>query len=307
MVERVPAGFCRVDEDLQVRPRRLLAGELGKGQRAQGRLEIVCSLFRRGQAAGIGQRINFRRAWWRLAYYARRPNDQNRNSPDPTRHGRAWPGHPRLFCVNPKARILGPSPRMTARRTSAPAPATPAGSASSPRRPRRPVASAAATAAEACGLGIAEIDERGDRVGHGLRAPSCRRRHPRGGSAPGRRRRKAGALSFSSATMRAASFGPTPGARAMAALSPVAMAVAKRAGIEHRENASATLAPTPCTVCSRRNHSRSWSERKPIEADHVLADMGLDGERQPPRRPWGRFCSVRDEQCTSSRRPARRR
>jgi hypothetical protein len=38
----------------------------------------------------------------------------------------------------------------------------------------------------------------------------------RAGSTPA----KAGALSLSSATMRAASFGPTPGARATDALSP---------------------------------------------------------------------------------------
>ena len=74
---------------------------------------------------------------------------------------------------------------------------------------------------------------------------------------------KAGALSFNSVTMRSATFGPTPGVRATMALSRIAMAEASSAGLSVPSTESATLAPTPCTVCNRRNHSRSTSVRKP--------------------------------------------
>ncbi len=70
-------------------------------------------------------------------------------------------------------------------------------------------------------------------------------------------------MSFSSVTMRSATLGPTPGARAIVALSRIAMADARSAGLSVPSTESATLAPTPCTVCSRRNHSRSTSLRKP--------------------------------------------
>ena len=43
----------------------------------------------------------------------------------------------------------------------------------------------------------------------------------------------------------------------------VAIAFARSAGGSVDSTASATLAPTPCTVCSNRNHSRSMSLRKP--------------------------------------------
>ena len=59
----------------------------------------------------------------------------------------------------------------------------------------------------------------------------------------------------------------------------------------------ATLAPTPCTVCSWRNHSRSrslanpnnliWSSRTCVSIDSVAGSPG-DGSA----------CSVRAEQCT---------
>ena len=55
----------------------------------------------------------------------------------------------------------------------------------------------------------------------------------------------------------------TPGVRVTAALSRSAIALARSAGGSVESTASATLAPTPCTVCSRRNHSRSVSLRKP--------------------------------------------
>ena len=63
--------------------------------------------------------------------------------------------------------------------------------------------------------------------------------------------------------MRSATFGPTPGVRATMALSRVAIAVASSAGLSVPSTASATLAPTPCTVCRMRNHSRSASLVKP--------------------------------------------
>ena len=114
------------------------------------------------------------------------------------------------------------------------------------------------------GLGVAEIDQGRDRVRD--RAG----RAPWSSTAPDRRIRagsraaKAGALSLSSATMRWASFGPTPGPRATDGL----VAGGDGGGEARRDRGrtewpSATLAPTPWTVWSRRNHSRSASERKP--------------------------------------------
>ena len=54
-----------------------------------------------------------------------------------------------------------------------------------------------------------------------------------------------------------------PSDLATVALSRSAIAFANSAGGKVPSTASATLAPTPCTVCSRRNHSRSTSLRKP--------------------------------------------
>ena len=87
--------------------------------------------------------------------------------------------------------------------------------------------------------------------------------------------------------MRSATFGPTPGERATIALSRIAMAEARSAGLSVPSTDSATLAPTPCTVCSRRNHSRStslvkpnsriWSSRTWVSIDSVA---GLARRRQ---------------------------
>ena len=74
---------------------------------------------------------------------------------------------------------------------------------------------------------------------------------------------KAGALSFSSATMRAATFGPTPGARATIALSCNATALARSPADRVPITASATRAPTPCTICRSRNQSCSARVAKP--------------------------------------------
>ena len=80
--------------------------------------------------------------------------------------------------------------------------------------------------------------------------------------------------------MRSATFGPTPGVRATIALSRIAIAEARSAGLSVPSTASATLAPTPCTVCSSRNHSRSMSLWKAEQPDLILAHMGFDRERR---------------------------
>ena len=80
--------------------------------------------------------------------------------------------------------------------------------------------------------------------------------------------------------MRSATFGPTPGVRATIALSRIAMAEARSAGLSVPSTASATLVPTPCTVCNSRNHSRSTSVEKAEQPDLILAHMGLDRQRR---------------------------
>ena len=67
----------------------------------------------------------------------------------------------------------------------------------------------------------------------------------------------------SSVAMRSATRLPTPGARAMATRSPATMAAPSASGGSTDSTASATLAPTPCTPCSRRNQSRLAASRKP--------------------------------------------
>ena len=105
-------------------------------------------------------------------------------------------------------------------------------------------------------------------------------------------------MSFSSVTMRSATFWPTPGERAIIALSRNAMALARSAGASVPNTESATLVPTPCTVCSSRNHSRStgvikpnsriWSSRTWVS---IASTTGSPGA--------GSACSVRAEQCTT--------
>jgi holliday junction DNA helicase RuvA len=58
-------------------------------------------------------------------------------------------------------------------------------------------------------------------------------------------------------------YGQPQAAAAIAFASRSAIALARSDGGKVESTASATLAPTPCTVCSRRNHSRSVSLRKP--------------------------------------------
>src|SRR5258708_2136431 len=92
--------------------------------------------------------------------------------------------------------------------------------------------------------------------------------------------------------MRSATFGPTPGVRATMALSRMAMADARSAGLSVPSTESATLAPTPCTVCSRRNHSRSMSLRNPnsLIETYVREDqIKLFGFLSDVEREWFRL------------------
>ena len=123
--------------------------------------------------------------------------------------------------------------------------------------------------------GVAEADEREHRVLRRLRQSSTRFRRRR----PGRRnppRPAAGALSLSSRTSRAASLGPTPGARAIIALSCLAIAAESASAVSAPRMPSATFAPTPCTLCSRRNQSRSDGGEKSVKPDRVLAHLRFD-------------------------------
>ena len=56
VVEGVAPGLRGIDEDLEVRPRGLLAREIVERQRPDRRFGIVLALFGADQAAGIGQR-----------------------------------------------------------------------------------------------------------------------------------------------------------------------------------------------------------------------------------------------------------
>ena len=61
--------------------------------------------------------------------------------------------------------------------------------------------------------------------------------------------------------------------------------------------ASATLVPTPCTDCSRRNHSRSSVEAKPTR--RIMSWLTSISVWISANSPWpGRADSVRDEQAT---------
>src|SRR5262249_7220268 len=105
-------------------------------------------------------------------------------------------------------------------------------------------------------LAITEIDQGGDGVGDWPRRTlliehADKVHHRRIDIGKGRN------LSFNSVTMRSATFWPTPGERATVALSRIATAEASSEAFNVLSTDIATLAPTPCTVCSVRNHSRS--------------------------------------------------
>ena len=70
-------------------------------------------------------------------------------------------------------------------------------------------------------------------------------------------------LPLSSVTTRSASLGPTPLARATAALSSRATAAARSAGGSTSSTASAARGPTPWMAVSAAKAARSSRERKP--------------------------------------------
>ncbi|MDT4886539.1 hypothetical protein FQZ97_1229060 [compost metagenome] len=73
----------------------------------------------------------------------------------------------------------------------------------------------------------------------------------------------AGTLPLSSVTTRSASFGPTPLARPIIALSCTANPLEISDGDITERMANATREPTPCTVVSRLNQLFSASLAKP--------------------------------------------
>ena len=90
----------------------------------------------------------------------------------------------------------------------------------------------------------------------------------------------AGALSFSSAAMRAATFGPTPGARAIIALSCSAMAEARSDGFQRAEHGERDLRADAL-------HGQQQAEPLALDLRHeadqpdlVLADLRLDEEHR---------------------------
>ena len=142
-------------------------------------------------------------------------------------------------------------------------------------------------------MSVAEADEGEDRV---LRRPWQPRRALEADFRAGEiGSGEAGALSLSSSTSRAASFGPTPGARAIVALSCRAMAELSASAEMTPRMPSATLAPTPWTFCSRRNQSRSAVGEEAVKPDRVLAHMGLDQKLRRLAQPRGSARKVRAE------------
>ena len=86
--------------------------------------------------------------------------------------------------------------------------------------------------------------------------------------------------------MRWASLGPTPFARAIIAESARATAVCTSSGDRIERIASATLAPTPCTLVSRRNQSRSLAVAKPISRiESSLTSISVWSVTNPPVAP----------------------
>ena len=178
--------------------------------------------------------------------------------------------------------------------------------------PARISAAVAASAPSA----LQRLGDRGGRLRpRHSRGRSGRAPHPRRPSAatpaPAPARPKppppAGALSFSSSTSRAASFGPTPGARAIIALSCRAIAWLSASPGSAPRMPSATLAPTPCTLCSSRNQSRSALGEKAEQPDRVLAHLRLDDAATPPRRRRAARAKCAPRPRQDSRRRRRRR
>ena len=157
-----------------------------------------------------------------------------------------------------------------------PAPARPAPR----RRPALPTACATAALAT-CGLkprfcNAETASALGEPGGAAIAGAPCA-----DGSAP--------ALSRSSLTIRAASFGPTPCALATIAASPPAQARCRSSTDSAERIASATLLPTPCTAVSRRNQSRSAAVAKPIRRKSVsLTWRSVNTAAMSPAQPQRR-------------------
>ena len=76
--------------------------------------------------------------------------------------------------------------------------------------------------------------------------------------------------------MRSATFGPTPGARVIVALSRVAMAVARSAGLQRREDGERDLGADALHRLQQPEPLALDVGEEAEEADLVLAHMGLD-------------------------------
>ena len=155
-------------------------------------------------------------------------------------------------------------------------------------------------------LAVAEIDQRRHRIGDRPAARASRRARPPDAPSPDRRSAKAGALSFSSVTMRSATFGPTPGARAIVALSRIAIAEARSPTFSVPSTESATLAPTPCTVCKQAEPFALDVAGKAEQPDLVLAHVGLDRQRRRLRPPPAAPAACAPSNAPDSRRRRRR-
>ena len=97
--------------------------------------------------------------------------------------------------------------------------------------------------------------------------------------------------------MRLASFGPTPSARLTIALSCAMIACDSSSALSVERIESATLAPTPCTVVSSRNQSRSLPALKPYRSI-ASSRTSVSTARLTGPPLFGRAPSVRAEQRT---------
>ena len=86
-------------------------------------------------------------------------------------------------------------------------------------------------------------------------------------------------MSFNSATMRAASFGPTPGARETAARSCSAMALARSFGASTERMAKCHLGADPLHGEEDAEPVALGIALKAEEADRILANLGFYRER----------------------------
>ena len=155
-------------------------------------------------------------------------------------------------------------------------------------------------------LGVAEIDQRRDGVRDRAPARVLSSTAPERRISAGSTAAKAGALSFSSETMRWASFGPTPGPRATEALSPVAMAVASAAGIEHGQDAERHLGADALDASAAAGTIRAPHRTGSRTGGSCPRAHGSRWRGPPPRRPAAGSGGCGRSNAPRSRRPARR-